>query len=156
MYPYTFSTTTSLSNKSTIWLILLGAGALLIIFYYFLGKKFGIREGADTNSPGGHTIMEYSEPRSGANALKNKINKLPPSMLSVNNNPLSMTNPIAKFESKVGSKVSNTLTNFDNNIKEINENLELIKQNTYDMNQALLAILLDNPRVKPRRNKKNK
>jgi len=32
-------------NKSNIWFILLGVGLLFIIFYYFLGKKFGIREG---------------------------------------------------------------------------------------------------------------
>jgi hypothetical protein len=29
-----------------VWFILLGVGLLFVVFYYFLGKKFGIREGA--------------------------------------------------------------------------------------------------------------
>jgi hypothetical protein len=32
------------SNKLNVWLILLGVGLLFVVFYYFLGKKFGIRE----------------------------------------------------------------------------------------------------------------
>ena len=43
------------SNKLNVWFILLGVGLLFVVFYYFLGKKFGIREGAtidDTISDG--------------------------------------------------------------------------------------------------------
>ena len=34
------------SNKLNVWFILSGVGLLFVVFYYFLGKKFGLREGA--------------------------------------------------------------------------------------------------------------
>jgi hypothetical protein len=37
------------SNKLNVWFILLGVGLLFVVFYYFLGKKFGLREGATSN-----------------------------------------------------------------------------------------------------------
>ena len=38
------------SNKSNTWFIILAVGALFVVLYYFLGKRFGLREGQETSS----------------------------------------------------------------------------------------------------------
>jgi hypothetical protein len=37
-------------NKSNTWLIILAVGALFVVLYYFLGKRFGLREGQEDAS----------------------------------------------------------------------------------------------------------
>ena len=49
------------SNKLNVWLILLGVSLLFFVFYYFLGKKFGIREGAAPQRKGKKTSSTSSE-----------------------------------------------------------------------------------------------
>jgi hypothetical protein len=38
------------SNKSNTWFIILAVGALFVVLYYFLGKRFGLREGQETST----------------------------------------------------------------------------------------------------------
>jgi hypothetical protein len=48
------------SNKLNVWFILSGVGLAFVVFYYFLGKKFGLREGAESNKKGGKISFDSS------------------------------------------------------------------------------------------------
>lgn len=64
------------SNKLNVWFILLGVGVLFVVFYYFLGKKFGIRESMTPGTGKKGKTTTYDETDGDEHYDYNKISDL--------------------------------------------------------------------------------